>query len=505
MSLSTVEPIHAVSVSHLLEAEANELVDDVEEIWDSPQSAASGDELSCISIDSPTFTATTSDLDLARSSTPWSLSLPWVPGGSLEENDLFYHYISALAPVMTPIDDEHNPWNSTYPRLAIQWQTSPAACSLLHAILAQSAFQRANLSQASSSKYLRVGTRNYVLALRHLRHSLDSPTEDFSTNLAAMLTVTIAGHCFEGQSAGLTHHVEGAIQYVKQHLARRPWTVSHDAWVITQSFVLHGLISRTTKVDRSDAVASRASNRKKYNFQDTLDEVIADVMANPTFAYTVGSTPHFMKALYQARQLESELSGSQGPPQGRLSIAQLVQVSNILADLNAPMEPDIELYLSRQQERWIQQPSCEPTCTLEERWRYIIAKNLCLFKSGIEIYLFRVVLQYPPSAVAPQVLSTLQTAAELLEPLDRAASVSIWPIFIAAVEAYEPVAQDLADAALQVCSSLGAVNRKTAHDIVKTVWARREGIAAERDCHVGDVQLDWRDVLADLNIDILLL
>jgi hypothetical protein len=258
-------------------------------------------------------------------------------------------------------------------------------------------------------------------------------------------------------------------------------------------------------VDRSDAVASRASSRKKNTFQDTLDEVLADVMANPTFAYTVGSTPHFMKALSYARQLESELPGSQGPPHSRLTIAQLVQVSNILAELNKPMDSDIEMYLSRQRERWTQQPSSEPTATLEARWRYLIAKNLHLFKSGIEIYLFRVVLQYPPSAVAPQVLSTLQTAAELLEPLDRAASVSIWPIFVAAVEAYEPAAQNLADAALQVCSSLGAVNRKTAHDIVKTVWERRENIARERNCHVGDVQLDWRKVLEELNIDILLL
>jgi hypothetical protein len=210
----TLELHQAVSISHLPEVDGDELVDDIEEVWASPHSGASPDEISCISVDSPASTTAIFDLDLALPSSPWSLSLPWVPGGSLEENELFYHYISALAPVMTPIDDEHNPWNSTYPRLATQWQTSPAACSLLHAILAQSAFQRANLGQASSSKYLRVGTRNYVLALRHLRHSLNSPTEDFSTNLAAMLTVTIAGHCFEGQSEGLTHHVEGAIQFV---------------------------------------------------------------------------------------------------------------------------------------------------------------------------------------------------------------------------------------------------------------------------------------------------
>lgn len=462
------------------------------------------------------------DLSLVLSASSWSPSTPWVPAGSREDNELFHHYVSALAPVMTPIDNDHNPWKSTYPRLAVQAQDSPAASALFHAILAQSAFQRANLNHYASTKYLRGGIKNYVLALRHLRHSLNSPSDNFTTNLAAMLTVTIAGHCFQGQSAGLGHHLEGAVRYVAQHLAQKPWADSHDTWVVTQSFVLHTLISQTTRVARSRfAITGPAhSDDTTKTFNDTLDEVLGDVTTNPSFAYTVGSTPRLMKALHQARQLELQLAtesdsqrdgtlgttddndfqprnGTCGPR--RLSLAQFKQASAILAELDAPLDDDIELYLSRQRKWWQQHP------LTEQQWRHAIATNLQLFRSGIGIYLCRMVLRYPPSAVAQQVASTLQTATELLQPLDRAASVSIWPIFIAAVEAYEPEAQELADLALQASSVLGAVNRATAHHIVKCVWARRQEIATRDGCPVGEVLLDWRDVLKELDVDILLL
>jgi hypothetical protein len=501
----------------------------------SPTIGTSDHELACVTPQSSvdmveSCTAFVMDFDLFSPASLWSPTIPWVPNGSSEENDLFHHYISVLAPVMTPIDDESNPWNSTYPRLAIQLDASSATRSLFHAILAQSAFHRANLSQASAPKFLRVGTNNYVLALRHLRLSLNGLSKNFTTTLAAMLTVTIAGHCFQGQSIGLAQHLQGAVRYVMQYLEQRPWDESNDTWVVTQSFALQTLISQTSRPACLETIFGRSVHRDDDNTaNDTLAKVLADLTVNPNFAYTIGSTPLFMKALCKVRQLELDLARQQhreitgdrgddacgqtsdqeqtasGPSHPRLSTVQFIQVSNIFAELNAPLHRDIDLYLCRQRERWQQQRAVVDTSSLEHTWRRRIEQNLHLFRSSIEIYLFRTVLHYPPSAVAKQVLSTLQTASELLEPLDRAASVSIWPIFIAAVEAYEPEAQALAGTALQLSMTLGAANRKTAHEVVQAVWAQREQIANQHRCHLGDVQIDWREVLRGLNVDILLL
>ena len=88
--------------------------------------------------------------------------------------------------------------------------------------------------------------------------------------------------------------------------------------------------------------------------------------------------------------------------------------------------------------------------------------------------------------------------------MDRAA-VSIWPIFIAAAEAYTAEAQALAECVLSLSTSFGAANRAVIHRVVKQIWSEREEAAAQRQCEVGDVLVDWREVLKNLDVEILLL
>lgn len=452
---------------------------------DVDQAGPSDNEPPCISESDTTNTPSTIELSLS-SSIPWSLSSPWVPQGSKVDNELFHHYISSLAPKMTPIDDHYNPWKSTYPSLAIQAQNSSSACALFHGILAQSAFHRANMSHASSPKYRRVATQHYCLSLRHLRRSLDDPTENFSSNLAAMLTVTLTNHCFQGELMSLKYHLLGAIQYVKQHLGQKPWLYSHETWVITQSFVLHTLMSRIA--------GDVGVNSLNTDTDTTFCQVLEDVTTNPTFAYTIGSTPQLIRALYQAQRLESQLA-TQGLCTGdkpHLSLTQFLEASEILMELNGPLDTDLELYISRQR----------PTTTSAEQRCFIVA-NLNIFRSAVSIYLICTVLHHPPSAVANQVMQILSTAAEILDP-ERAA-VSIWPIFVAAAEAYTPAAQALADHVLTVSAKLGASNRRTIHYVVKCIWAAREERAFQQGCEVGGVRVDWRQVLKELGVDILLL
>ena len=150
--------------------------------------------------------------------------------------------------------------------------TSTSSRSLLHAILAQSAFHRANLKQPALASYIRVAVQHYGLALRHLRGSHASPRENFTTALTAMLPITLDGHIFCGQSSGLRHHLHGAVSYVAQYLAQKPWKDSHEAWLITPSFVLRTLMSQMTTRPSVDAADQ----------EKTLDGVLQDVMSNPS-------------------------------------------------------------------------------------------------------------------------------------------------------------------------------------------------------------------------------
>ena len=114
------------------------------------------------------------------------------------------------------------------------------------------------------------------------------------------------------------------------------------------------------------------------------------------------------------------------------------------------------------------------------------------------------VLRYPPSVVAGQVLDTLSAAAELLE-MTRAA-VSIWPIFIASVEAYTSEAQALAECVLSLSTSIqGATNRAVIHQVVREVWRERKQTAERNQCEVSKTFVDWRKILKELDVEILLL
>lgn len=297
-----------------------------------------------------------------------------------------------------------------------------------------------------------------------------------------MLTITLADHVFHGQTTGLRHHVSGAVQYVAQYLRQRPWAESYEAWIVTQSFVLHTLMSQIMGAT-TDLIPDTAK---------TLHEVFHDVIANPEFAYTLGSTPRMMKALYQARMLETQLAAEDPRPQGEtyLSGDHLHQAKEIITELHAPLDAEVDIYMVRQR----------PTTTMAEQ-RRIVVSNLTLFNSAVSIYFYQMVLRYPSTAIADLVEQALLTAVALLE-MDRAA-VSIWPIVTAAVEAYTPEAQALADRALSLCADFGCANRQIFRQTVIAIWRRREEMAVQQGCEIGDIHMDWRQVLKQADVDIL--
>lgn len=465
----------------------NALQEEVKECLGSPQTSLSESAGSIV------LTSTLSDED--DQSDCWEISLtplaiaqvlstPLVPDGSREDNHLFHHYVSNVSARMVPVNDDCNPWKSTYPSLAILDTTSTSSRSLLHAILAQSAFHLANLTEPKAGKYLKSAMQHFGSALRHLRSSLASPKEDFSGTLAAMLTITLAGHVFHGQSKGLRHHVQGAVQYVAQYLGQKPWLLSYDAWVVTQSFVLHTLVSQTAT--GTTPIASETDTM--------LHQVLEDVVMNPHFACTLGSTPRLMKALYHARLLELQLAPERCSGAGQLHLLeeQLVQVSKILAQLNAPLEAEVDVYMSRR-----------PLMATSVHQRKLIESNLSLFTSAVHIYLHCTVLRYPPSAVVEQVSQVLSAAMTLLQ--SGHAAVSIWPIFIASTEAYTSEMQALADCVLGLLEGRGAANRAVVRRVVKRIWQEREAVAADDQREVGEVIVNWREVLEKLDLDVLLL
>jgi hypothetical protein len=129
--------------------------------------------------------------------------------------------------------------------------------------------------------------------------------------------------------------------------------------------------------------------------------------------------------------------------------------------------------------------------------------HLQLFNTALLIYFERNVLHAPPSKVSDYVCQVLTCANTLVEA--NREGVFIWPVFVAAVEAYTPESQALADDFFHCAENQGTGNRSAMHQVIRQVWANRRRLAAEQRCDLGEVPISWREVMESLQMDLLLL
>lgn len=413
-------------------------------------------------------------------------SLSQMPSKSCEENRLFSHYISCISGMMMPIDSGDNPWKTTYPSIAMSNTSSKSARCLYHAILAQSALHMANLKGGKHGEFENaMATRYHGMALCELRQSLFSPTENYSSVLAALLTVTIGHHVFRSKSPGWRTHFHGATEFILQYVAKRPWRLSRDAWVITQNFILSNILAQTAN---KCTTASNAHITKVY-------EVFCDVTSEPRFGYTIGGSSRMLKSIYQIRLLEEQVSMA-GSAEFAESLNDdvLEQVSEIIKQLLVPLNEEIEAHSGI--------PYTDGMKTMPNM-ETRVGLHLRLFNAAVMIHLFRTVLRVPPCSIVDHVSRVLTDAVSLMHMTNGA--VSIWPVFIAATEAYTPKLQALASHFFRVLETYGAGNRQDVHRVTRQVWADRERLAAERQCDPGEVVIDWRDTMNELDVDLLLI
>jgi hypothetical protein len=322
--------------------------------------------------------------------------------------------------------------------------------------------------------------------LHQLRQILVAPSKHYTTVLAALYTIILAEHVFRGTASGWQSHIRGARAFVNQHLDQQPWTQSPDPYIVTQNFALSVLISSTVDNQYSSTAADGVSE---------LESLLHGLMTKPIFGYTLGGTSHILRAIYQTQLLEARLSGrstGDGPPE--LEEDTLAQVSKILLLCHVPLVNKVEAYVSHRELRGI---------TVHPHLRTLTRIHLRLFSTAVTIYLFCVVLRCPPSSMAQDVLRVLKDATTFIDT--HRGNISIWPLFVAAVEACMQKSQALATHCLDILKSRGAGNRRDTHRVVHQVWAERERLAWERQCDPGEILIDWRPVMRRLKTDILFL
>jgi hypothetical protein len=100
---------------------------------------------------------------------------------------LFYHYVTHIAPLMMPFEDASDLWKYSYPAVALEYDSKEQVC-LYRGMQAQAAFNIAQLRCDSENMQV-LGTNRYASAMEQLRGSIAKDSRDYSTFLAATITL----------------------------------------------------------------------------------------------------------------------------------------------------------------------------------------------------------------------------------------------------------------------------------------------------------------------------
>lgn len=145
---------------------------------------------------------------------------------------------------------------------------------------------------------------------------------------------------------------------------------------------------------------------------------------------------------------------------------------------------------------------CEAESTIAKEYIEVEYQEQA-FIQATHIYLYRSLLNVPPEAVASYVGKTLTYVSAFAAT--SSGNFSVWPAFIAAVEAFAEEHLVLAKEWLDWATSFGIGSRDSMKLVVEEVWRRRDGISESSGLSKGLIAVDWREVMQQLHCEVLLI
>lgn len=220
------------------------------------------------------------------------------------------------------------------------------------------------------------------------------------------------------------------------------------------------------------------------------------ISSTPQFGFTIGAQRLLLECISTittvSQQMRSDASA-------RTCLTADRTVSQVLACLDLLQAEALDNTLGDIEiERVLEGSPQTSKPNIQELARY----QLNAFIFATYIYLYRALLDVPPKRVAVYVSLTFDNIAAF--SAQSRGNFSLWPAFIAAVEAY--TAEDMESSRLWLKQSthFGLGNRLAVKSIIEEVWQRRDALRAEKGMDPGLAAVDWRDVIRDLGTDILL-
>jgi hypothetical protein len=401
------------------------------------------------------------------------------PDATSTERLLFHHYVSHVAVIMMPYEHARNPWKLYYPAIA-QGRNFPDQTALYHAVLSQAAFNISHL-RAHDDAMSTAGSLHYAAAMRQIVFVIGDKVNDFGSLLASIMTLVFA-EIYRGESQKWRHHLQGAWQLFNSFRACEPWKVTDFVCVSIQSLNIISIISET-----SDIMGSRGAGGKvSYNEgSGALDAIL------PTFdfGFTIGASPGILRCIARINEFRKA---------GELFCDGNTELflEETLSQLNVCLRETLDTAPQA-----CQHPELNGEDEITTDLRSSYAQRVS-FVYATYIYLYRTVLNVPPQTVKNYVSKIFDNISTFY--VCSQGNFSIWPAFMAAVEAVKDADITTAREWLAWATSFGLGNRASVRKIIEEVWERRESQSRLSGISRGMVSIEWRDVMQELNYDVLL-
>jgi len=208
------------------------------------------------------------------------------------------------------------------------------------------------------------------------------------------------------------------------------------------------------------------------NFWEVERELIFSVASRNDFGFTVGASQVLIRCIHDTTRLAS------------------LQVHE-----------DVETRQSATEELYQRILECDLEHSSSQE---LVQLHHEIFKMGVLIHFHRRILNSVPCALIP-LLDILLGYVTKYESL-KGGYITIWPVFIAAVEAYKEDHKSCLRGWLNSAEKLGAANRVDAGLLIEAVWRERKRKTNEigEGTEEGDVIVDWRQVMEEMRMHILL-
>lgn len=222
---------------------------------------------------------------------------------------------------------------------------------------------------------------------------------------------------------------------------------------------------------------------------DSEDDLsLKEFSTNPRFGYTLGASNILMSCISEINELSHKglIFGIDeatdriiGNIRERLEAARIA--TNSRQDLDIGPHDDSSASLNRDSAK---------------------QAHLRAYTAAALIYFYHEFYALPPKAMSPYVSETLDSISTFTE-LTRG-NYTMWPIFIASVEAYEDSDICRFQKLFRNACGMGMANRVQIQALVERIWKIRDVQATHTGQGKGLIRVDWKNVMHVLELDVLL-